>query len=64
MEKNTGSIFIKTNRLILKNMEPKEITQDYINWLNDKEFNKYLVNSKFFLLLPKFEPNDKYALLA
>jgi RimJ/RimL family protein N-acetyltransferase len=47
MPEKTLSIFIKTNRLILKNMETEEITQEYVNWLNDKDFNRFLSNSDF-----------------
>ena len=33
---------IELDNLTLKNFTPKDVTQDYINWLNDSEINKYL----------------------
>lgn len=36
------NIDITTERLVLRNLEPHDITQDYVDWLNDPEVNKYL----------------------
>lgn len=35
-------INIKTANLTLRNLTPKDVTQDYADWLNDPEVNKYL----------------------
>lgn len=35
-------INIETDRLILRNFDEKDISQDYVNWLNDPEVNRYL----------------------
>jgi len=37
-----SSIKIKSNLLILNELSCDDITQEYINWLNDPEVNKYL----------------------
>jgi len=36
------NINIKTHRLILRNMTVEDISQDYADWLNDPDVNKYL----------------------
>jgi ribosomal-protein-alanine N-acetyltransferase len=35
-------IEIETERLVLRNMTLDDVSQDYVNWLNDPEINKYL----------------------
>jgi len=35
-------IKIETERLILRNLNLDDISEDYVNWLNNKEINKYL----------------------
>lgn len=40
--KKTGTINLKTARLILRNLKPKDVSRDYADWLNDPEINKYL----------------------
>jgi len=35
-------INVETERLILRNLELSDVSQDYANWLNDPEINKYL----------------------
>lgn len=37
-----GSIYITTPRLILRNLRPEDVTQDYADWLNDPEVNRFL----------------------
>ncbi len=41
MSKNL-TINIKTDRLILRNVNLDDVSQDYADWLNDSEINKYL----------------------
>ncbi len=38
-------INIETERLVLRNLLLSDITQDYADWLNDHEINKYLSHS-------------------
>lgn len=33
---------IETERLILRNIRPDDVSQDYADWLNDPEVNRYL----------------------
>jgi len=35
-------IKIGTERLILKDLKPEDVSQDYVDWLNDPEINRYL----------------------
>ncbi|MFH2058504.1 MAG: GNAT family protein [Pseudomonadota bacterium] len=39
---NHIDIKIDTQRLVLKNLKKEHVTNDYVNWLNDLEINKYL----------------------
>ncbi len=43
--KDFTNIRIKTERLFLRNLQLDDISQDYIDWLNDPEINKYLSSS-------------------
>jgi [ribosomal protein S5]-alanine N-acetyltransferase len=36
------TINLETEHLILRQMRPEDVTQDYVNWLNDPEINRYL----------------------
>lgn len=36
------NIRIETERLVLRSLELNDITQDYVDWLNNPEINKYL----------------------
>ena len=36
------NVEIKTKRLVLRNMRAEDVSQDYINWLNDPSINQYL----------------------
>jgi len=38
----TIRITIETERLILRNMSVNDVSQEYVDWLNDPEINKYL----------------------
>jgi len=38
----TKSIVLKSDTLILKELEPDNVTNKYVNWLNDPEVNQYL----------------------
>lgn len=35
-------IRIETENLILRNMHLNDVSQEYVNWLNNPEINKYL----------------------
>ncbi len=39
---NDSKIHIQTSRLVLRTFTPEDITQNYIDWLNDPETNRYL----------------------
>ena len=43
----TKSIVLKSDTLILKELEPDNVTNKYVNWLNDPEVNQYLDQQKF-----------------
>jgi len=43
-----NKIFIETDRLIIREFAVKDITDKYINWLNDIDVNRYL-DVRFFL---------------
>lgn len=36
------AINIETERLLLRNLKPEDVSIDYVNWLNDPEVNRYL----------------------
>ena len=38
----TLTIRTETKRLVIRNMKLTDVSQEYTNWLNDPEFNKYL----------------------
>lgn len=38
-------IYIETERLIIRNLQVADVTQDYAEWLNNPEINRYLTNS-------------------
>ena len=42
MKQSMPDIYIETERLLLKNLQESDISQNYIDWLNDPEINKYL----------------------
>lgn len=39
---NFASIQLETERLILRNLKQEDVSQDYVDWLNDPEFSKDL----------------------
>ena len=41
-DKRLKDINIVTERLVLRSLKSKDITEDYVNWLNDPKINKYL----------------------
>lgn len=42
MTKDTLHIKIETDNLILTTLKVEDVTQDYVNWLNDSEINRFL----------------------
>ena len=38
----TINIKIETERLVLRNLKVSDVSQDYVDWLNNPEINKYL----------------------
>ena len=37
-----NAIILQSKTLILKELEPSDVTQQYVDWLNDPDVNKYL----------------------
>lgn len=41
-EAETINIRIETERLILRNMKIEDVSEEYVNWLNDSDINQYI----------------------
>jgi len=45
MKEKIHSILIETERLVLRIMQPEDVTGDYADWLNDPAINRYLAGA-------------------
>ncbi|RJP27599.1 MAG: N-acetyltransferase [Candidatus Omnitrophota bacterium] len=47
MEERTGNLFIKGEKIFLREVDFTDVNEQYLRWMNDREINQYL-ESRFF----------------